>query len=234
MKKLLIFISIFIVLFLSTACNQNNANDALKFKKEYESLNNKKTKNGENVYRSITIRKNNPFVYKEAKDIVKMIENKESFIVYFGFPTCPWCRSVLEQLDKVSKDLKYEKIYYVNILDIRDTLELDENNKVVITKKGTHSYYKLLKMLDEVLDNYSLTDSNGKEIDTKEKRIYAPNIVAISKGKAKQLETGISKKQTDAYMKLTDEMKKETYNHFKCLINCLKKEDNICESKKSC
>lgn len=231
MKKIIGILFTFIIIFVLTGCVDNT--DALKFKKEYESLNGKKVETSDKKYRKVNIRKDNPFVYKDAKDIVEMIDNKETFVVYFGFPTCPWCRSVLSTLDEVAKDTNFNTIYYVNILDIRDTLELD-GDKIVEKKKGSEDYYKLLERLDEVLDKYTLTNSKGKEIDTKEKRIYAPNIVAIVNGKAKQLETGISKDQTDAYMKLSDKMKKETYNKFKCLLNCVIKEQNTCESKTSC
>lgn len=230
MKKIIIILVLFMAVFSFTGCKTT---DAKKFKKEYESLNGQKTETGK-VYRKVKLSNKNPFIYKDAQEIVDMIDNEESFVVYFGFSKCPWCRSIIEQLEKVAKDNNYEKIYYVDVLDIRDVYELDKNNKAKETKKGSNAYYELLKRLDSVLDDYILTDSKNKTVKVGEKRIYAPNVVAIVNGKAKQLETGISKKQTDPYMKLTDKMKKETYNKFKCLIKCIIKESNICESKTSC
>ena len=74
-----------------------------------------------------------------------------------------------------------------------------------------------------------LAKKDDEEIETGEKRIYAPNVVAVSSGKAIQLETGISEKQKEAYQELTDKMKKETYNKFKCLINCLEEASTTCQ-----
>ena len=205
--------------------------DASKFKEEYESLNGQ-TINGNKV-RSINIDEDNPFVYKDAKEIITMMDNKESFVVYFGFAKCPWCRSVLETLIKVAKDNGLDTIYYVDVLDIRDTLKV-ENDKVVTDKKGSDDYYKLLEYFDEVLSEYKLTDENGEKVEANEKRIYAPNVVSVVDGKAKELTTGISSKQDDAYMKLTDEMKKETYNNFKCIIKCVLESKNTCSINKEC
>lgn len=224
---------ILVVLFSITlliGCMKDN--DATKFKNEYESLNGQ-TINGKKV-RSVSIDSNNPFKYKEAKDIIKMMDNKESFVVYFGFAKCPWCRSVLETLIEVAKDQGLDTIYYVDVLDIRDTLKVDDNNEVVTDKKGTDDYYKLLEYFDNVLSEYKLTDSNNEKVETNEKRIYAPNVVSVVDGEAKELTTGISSKQDDAYMTITKEMKKETYNNFKCIIKCVLESKNSCSINKEC
>ncbi len=52
----------------------------------------------EKKVRELTIADNNPFVYKTAEELVKMIEEDKTFTVYFGFSTCPWCRSVMTSL----------------------------------------------------------------------------------------------------------------------------------------
>lgn len=230
-NKLLVVLITIISIFILTSCVDKNS-DAYKFKREYESLNNTKINNQK--VRNIVIDKNNPFIYKNAKDIIKMMDDKETFVVYFGFNKCPWCRSVLPTLIDVSKDQKLDTIYYVDILDIRDTLKIDKDGNVVTDKKGTDDYYKLLTYLNDVLDDYNLINEEKKKIETNEKRIYAPNVVAIVNGKAIKMTTGISKKQTDPYMKLTNEMIKETYNDFKCVIKCVTENNNICTKQKEC
>lgn len=175
----------------------------------------------------------NPFVYATEADIVNKMDNGESFVVYFGFARCPWCRSVLPTLIEVGKDLGIDKIYYVDVSEIRDTLDVDDDGKVVTVKEGSEGYLALLEKLDGVLDDYTLI-VDDEEIETGEKRIYAPNVISVVNGKAKELETGISEKQDDAYMELTDEMKEETYNKFKCSINCVLKSKNSCSSKNAC
>lgn len=208
--------------------------DAEKFKEEYEKLNGTKSKSGKTI-RKIEVDKNNPFVYKSAGDIVKMIESKETFLVYFGFPSCPWCRSILSTLISVSKDYNVDKIYYVNIYNIRDTKELDKDGKVTTTKEGSVDYMKLLEKFGSTLSDYVLTDEKGKEIKTGEKRIFSPNIIYVSKGKAKKITTGISDKQTDGYMELTDKMKDEMYKSIEKVIKEYSKDNSSCNvNSKDC
>lgn len=215
----------FACLFMFTGCNKE-LSDAKKFKQEYESLNNVND-NGKRV-RSINIDINNPFVYVTEKDIINLIDKKETFVVYFGFAKCPWCRSVLPSLIDAANDLGIEKIYYVDIKDARDILKVDENKNIIKEKDGTKEYYLLIEKLNNVLSDYELTTPDGEKIVTGEKRIYAPNIVSIINGKAESLEDGISEKQIDAYMKLTDDMKKESYDLFKCSLKCIIDSKNFC------
>ena len=232
MKK---FISIFLIVIISlvvVGCSKEKT-DAMKFKEEYESVNNKVNEHTKKENRELNIPKNNPIVYATAEDIVKRIDNKETFIVYFGFAECPWCRSVIEQLLKVAEEKKVEKIYYVDVLNIRDVREIAEDGAITTTTEGSKGYMDLLTRLDSVLADYTLTDENDEEVSAEEKRIYAPNVVAISRGEAIQLETGISPKLTDPYSKLTDNIKKYAYNKFKCLVKCLEEDSATCQ-KNSC
>ena len=127
--------------------------DAIKFKSEYEAVNGEKQ--GDYTVRKLSISEENPFIYSSAEEIVKKINNNETFVVYFGFATCPWCRSVLPSLIDSAKDNNVDVIYYVDVLNIRNKYELDENNKAVETVKGSDAYYELLTLLDSVLDEYS-------------------------------------------------------------------------------
>lgn len=229
-KLLVVFICLLSILSL-VGCKEINS-DAAKFKKEYESLNG--TKINGNTVRELDIPKDNPFIYKEASDIIEMMDNKESFVVYFGFAKCPWCRSVLPTLIDVSKNQGLDTIYYVDIYDIRDKLTINENGEVIKETEGSNDYYKLLEYFDEVLSEYELYDSNNEKVETNEKRIYAPNVVSVVDGKPKDLTTGISDKQTDAYMELTEEMIEETYNDFKCIIKCVLDNKNTCSKEKQC
>ena len=229
MRKLFAIATIILSLFLLTGCNKT---DAEKFKEEYESINNEEIYG--NKARELNIDKDNNIVYKTADEVVSMIENKQTFVVYFGFAKCPWCRSVLPSLLDVSKDLGLEKLYYVDISEIRDTLELNEDNEVVASKEGTEGYYKLLKLLESVLDDYKLENSDGEEVDAYEKRIYAPNVISIVKGEAKEKETGIIDSLTDPYMEITSQMKEEIYNKFKCVIKCTLDASKTCSIDKGC
>ena len=229
MKKITKIILVLTVTFLLTGCVDKNS-DAYKFKKEYESINNEKNSKGKK-YRSLSIPEDNPFVYATAEDIVKKINKKETFVVYFGFKDCPWCRSVVEQLIKVAKDKKIDKIYYVDVKDIRDEKEVGENGEIITKKEGNKYYMDLTELLSNVLEDYSLTKDELK-IFINEKRIYAPNVIAIGNGEAIQMETGIPEDLKDPYDTLTDKMKTYTYNKFKCVLECVEEASTTCQKDK--
>lgn len=171
--------------------------DEQRFKKEYESLN--------DTMRNIKIPTKNLITYSTAEEIAQKIQSKESFVVYFGFAKCPWCRSMVPYMIDIAKEYDIETLYYVDVLNIRDTLEII-NGEVTTTKEGTEGYQKLLPLLDNVLEKYILKDSDGNSYDTNEKRIYAPNVVTVVNGEPLRLITGISALQTDSNMKLTDDI----------------------------
>lgn len=224
--------AIVLVLNIQKVISNNSQTDSIKFKEEYEKLNGKKNDQGKK-YREITIDSKNKIVYKTTEEVLNLIDKKKSFVLYFGFDTCPWCRSVVPTLASVSKKLNQE-VYYIDVKDIRDNFELDDDNKPKLVKKGSKDYSKLLEKLEPVLEEYTLTDSDNNEIKVGEKRIYAPSIVSVIDGKAKELTTGISDKQTDGYMKLTKEMEKDTYNKIKKVLKQVSDKSNTCYLDKGC
>lgn len=224
--------AIVLVLNIQKVISNNSQTDDIKFKEEYEKLNGKKNDQGKK-YREITIDSKNKMVYKTTEEVLDLIDKKKSFVLYFGFDTCPWCRSVVPTLASISKELNQE-VYYIDVKDIRDTFELDDDNKPKLVKKGSKDYSKLLEKLESVLEDYTLTDSDNNEIKVGEKRIYAPSIVSVIDGKAKELTTGISDKQTDGYMKLTKEMEKDTYNKIKKVLKQVSDKNNTCYLDKGC
>ncbi len=191
-----------------------NSEDASKFKNEYEALNGEVSSTGQAI-RSVSIPNDNPFVYSSAEDILKKIEKGDTFIVYFGFPNCPWCRSVIEKATEIANIQNIKTIYYVNIRNdkneeiLRDKYILGKKNKVVKEEDGTEEYKKLLEKLDSVLDDYTLTTQDGDEIKVGEKRIYAPNFIYVKNGTPLKLEEGISSKQSSSSQELTEEILKD-------------------------
>lgn len=224
--------AIVLVLNIQKVISNNSQTDGIKFKEEYEKLNGKKNDQGKK-YREITIDSKNKIVYKTTEEVLNLIDKKKSFVLYFGFDTCPWCRSVVPTLASISKELN-QKVYYIDVKDIRDSYELDDDNKPKLVKKGSKDYSKLLEKLEPVLEDYTLTDSDNNEIKVGEKRIYAPNIISVINGEAKELTTGISDKQTEGYMKLTKEMEKETYNKIKKVLKQVKDKNSTCDLDKGC
>lgn len=230
-KTILILLLAMAVISLTACTNQKGQKtDAEKFKEEYESFNDKE--NDYFKYRNLSIDEENPFIYTTAEELVKKIENKETFFVYFGDPECPWCRSVIEEAIKSANENNVKKIYYVRVWDgfhneiLRDVYEL-EDGKPVLKSKGTDAYYKLLNYFDELLDDYTLTDDNENTIETGEKRIFAPNFISVKNGKAEKIIQGISQKQEDFNSELTDEVIKDEKEIFENFYG----KSNVCTDK---
>ena len=210
---------------------EKNVSDFLKFKEEYEGFNGEKNDYFE--YRNLSITEKNPIIYSSAEEIVQKIENNETFIVYFGDPECPWCRSVIEQAINSANENGISKIYYVRIWNgfhneiLRDVYELDKESPV-LKVKGSVSYYKLLKYFDKLLKDYTLTNKDNKTIQVNEKRIFAPSFIYVKDGNPLQLVDGISKKQESYNSTLTEEIlseEKELFDKFyqntkTCSNNC--------------
>lgn len=196
--------------------------DALKFKEEYEKLNGVAAGN-DHVYRELTISDENPFIYSTEDDIVKRIDDKETFIVYFGFNDCPWCRSIINPLIESAKNNNIDKIYYVDVKNIRDIYVLDDKNIPIRSIEGTKGYYDLLERFNNILDNYrDLTytyttkkkKTKTKSVSVDEKRIYAPTVIIVKNGVAVYKETGIVEELTDSYMDINDTLKNNIISSF--------------------
>lgn len=217
MKKIL-FVSLIALSLVMTGCKKDNKL-ALDFKNDYEELNGKENASGK-IHRTITISKDNKFEEVTPSEVLKKIENKESFYVYFGSRLCPWCRSVIEKADEISRNKKISKIYYVDVWDDEGT-EIFRDKYEVIDKelkqtfKGAKEYKKIMNSINQdLLRDYTLTDTEGNIIEVGEKRIYAPNFVYFEKGKGIRLTNGKSEKQTDAREELTKKMLKDEENVF--------------------
>ena len=181
-NRIIIFILVSLILvlgvikinFVKEDKDDEKVTDAIKFKKEYESLNDKKS--GDMTYPKVTLNDKNPFVYKSAKDIVNTLKSGTG-IIYLGFPKCPWCRNAVNILSYLNVD----EIMYLNMTDQRDTYEVVDNI-LSKTKEGTKEYYEMLDILDDILTPYEI-EENGITYDTKEKRIYVPLVIGVKNGK---------------------------------------------------
>lgn len=190
--------------------------DALKFKEEYEAYNGKEV--NDKKYFDVSIDEENPIVYKTGQEIVEILKSEKA-VVYFGFASCPWCRNVIEPLIEVAKEKNIEKIYYVDIYDMRDSYEFQGSIIPKKTKEGSKSYYEILEILDEKLEKYYVTDSKGNRYDTGVKRLYAPTIVVADNGEVKDVHVGSIDSQKDPFAPLDDKGKEDLKNKLSDLLD---------------
>lgn len=203
--------------------------DAIKFKKEYESLNEKGSI-------EINIDKNNPIEYADYDKLLEVIENGTG-IIYLGFPECPWCRNALPVLFDVAKDNDVEVIYYMNILNERDSYVVEDGKLVYATdkdgneKKGSEGYFKLLDALDEHLSDYVILFED-EEYETGEKRIYAPTVIFVRDGEVLGLHVSTVDSQENPKEALTQNQYDELYSIYEDYLTEI--ESGTCSIGTSC
>jgi len=146
-----------------------NRDDSNEFYKEYGQIS--------------EIKKNNIYHNATKQEILGLLDDGTG-VIYFGFPSCPWCRSMVGILNDVGKANGIEKIYYYNIKDERDELSINENNEIAVEKHPTEFYSELLMQLEGFTSKYTLKDENGNPIaiDTGKQRIYVPFVVFVKDG----------------------------------------------------
>ncbi len=191
--------------------------DAIKIKEEYELLNGKINESNNLNYPVVTLSIDNPFVYRSESEIIDILKNRTG-IIYFGFSSCPWCRSILPILEEAAREVGVAQIFYLDIQNIRDVLELDENDKVVTSKEGNNGYYQIVELLDEYLSEYSLENKEGKEISTGKKRLFAPTVVGVLNGKIVSFHEGSVDSQKNGFEPLSDVQKEELKSIYVDLI----------------
>ena len=175
-KKLiigLILILILIIGAITTYILIQNSKDSYKFKKEYESYNNKswEYEGKKGKYLNIEINKDNPIIYLNDENIVKELKEGDK-IIYFGFPDCNWCRSAVPVLLKSAEENGVEKIYYYDFGEVREAFEKDKNNEKA----------KIYQQIIEVLDS-NITSTFESGAKKGEKRLSAPTVVLMKDGK---------------------------------------------------
>ena len=145
---------------------------------------------------------NNIYEYSTYLNVINKIE-KGTGIVYLGFPSCSLCQEIVPILNDVAKEKKLKSILYYNFKDIR------ANN--------TKEYQNLVEMLDE----YAKSDEEGT------KRIIAPTILFINKGKIVGVYVGTI--SSDKEELITSEEKKNLENDFSSLIDKMYIEETTAE-----
>ena len=224
-RNILLVLVLFIGVLVLGGCTNGPRKEAIDFKREYESINNKEIREGLK-YKELNIADDNPYIKVDPSEIVKKIENKETFYLYVGDSLCPWCRSGLEKAIEVAKKEGIKDIYYIDFWDdnhkeiLRDlyTVEVGKKGKVTFTKtqEGTASYTKILDTVKDYAQDYTI-DKDGKTYNVGVKRTFGGDHFYFKDGKCVKYMTLRSPKLKNAFDPLTEEVLKdqeETFTKF--------------------
>lgn len=206
MKKIILLVAAALLLCGCTnhegSSEEIEKTDTMNFKEEYEVLNGKFDDARGHNFIEVEISENNPVVYMTMEELFTLMEEERSGIVYFGFPECPWCRTLIPSLLNAMNAGGIERLYYINNYEERDLKEL-KDGEIITTQQGSDDYYKLLEVMGDYAQVYSgLGDDSIKHI-------YYPTVLFIKGGKIVAMHTGTVASQTDVWAGITDEQKAE-------------------------
>lgn len=176
--------------------------DGIKFADEYEKLNSQTMEDGKE-YPKVQIPSDNIIEYSTVSDILNIFNTNGDGVVYFGYSTCLYCRNAIQVLIDTAKESELDVIHYIDISEVWDEYELDENNKVIKTKEENEKYYELLDALgDELIMDYMLESTDGKEISVGVKRIEVPLVIFITNGMVSSYNKGTLFSQEDPLVEM--------------------------------
>ena len=182
--------------------------NAKKFKKEYEALNDKVNETNGKKYPFVKVVNESVVKYSSYEEILEVLKTGTG-VIYLGYPECPWCRNLVPIMLSAATEAELDTIYYLNIKEDRDLLMLDSNKNIIVEKEGNKKYFQLVEALNEILDEYVLTDNNGNTVHTGNKRIFVPLLVYVKDGKIIGHHKGTIDAQDDPYVELTDRQQEE-------------------------
>lgn len=210
-KKLIIGLILILILItglVTTYILIQNSKDSYKFKKEYESYNNKswEYEGKKGKYLNIEINKDNPIIYLNDENIVKELKEGDK-IIYFGFPDCNWCRAALPVLLKSAEENGVEKIYYYDFGEVREAFEKNKNNEKA----------KIYQQIIEVLDS-NITSTFESGAKKGEKRLSAPTVVLMKDGKVSSFHYRTVESHQNYNKNLTTEEYNELYKIYEDMM----------------
>ena len=170
--------------------------DALRFKKEYEDVNDMIREKDGMLFNNVDIPEQNPIQYINIDEFVDILNNK-SGIVFLSSPTCPYCRASISSLLKAAKELKMTTIYYYDIS--KDENETDSENEIQELKR-----YGIITENEEGKNAWKIPQL----LNIKDKKI-----VSSANGAMYELENGQTK-----YDKLTQTQENDIYNIYKKVL----------------
>ena len=155
------------------------------------------------------VSQDNLFQYASIEEVLTLVKSGTG-VIYFGFPSCPWCQVYVPVLDEVSREQGLDKVLYYNPKEIRS--------------ENTAEYKELVAILGDYLDS----DKDGN------KRLYVPHVFAIKEGKVVGENNDMSTMSGDAKAYFTEDRRKELKTKLMDIISSYKESCNDTIGEKGC
>ncbi len=136
------------------------------------------------------------FLEIDFSELTEKIENEETFFVYLGFSTCPWCIDLLPILNEVGISTN-TFIYYVDVRPDDEDLRVDTNEDYVF--------------LQNIVSEYLSEDDN---------KIYVPAVLKIENGIAVDYHIGTLTEHDATERDLTETEQEELLEYFMEFLSC--------------
>lgn len=159
-----------------------SSGDSDAFIEEYAELNGQSTQRGV-PYLEVDIPEDHRFVPASEEEIRDLLDDGDG-VIYFGFPSCPWCRNAVGPLDEAAKEVDLE-INYVNPSTMREQR----------ARAGDDYYELLLEELGEFAPEHPQRPG--------ERTILVPLVATVVDGEVVAAHLGSAPSQTDPSQALT-------------------------------
>ena len=219
---LCVIIVVGLCIFLIVNHKEEVLTDALKFEQDFEQYNGLTYDDTGDKVIDVDIPSENPFVYKTGKEILEVLEQEKAYVL-FGYSSCPLTRAAIEILITALEEEEIDKVYYVDIKDMRDEYVMGDSIIADKVKEGTEAYYAILDFLGDHLDKYYAYDETGMyAYDTGETRLYSPTFVAVNDGEVVSMQEELVSSYDYTNRELTDEEKSELKESYLKVIESIK------------
>jgi predicted bacteriocin transport accessory protein len=136
-----------------------------------------------------------------------LIESDTKSILYFGYPTCPWCKEAAPVMQEVAKKERV-KVYYICITD--------ENGETLLTDA-------LKSEIQEYMNKSDLDFSEYFDEDTGEFRFYVPTVMIVGNGQIYDFHIGTVDTHDAHERTMTDEEVEELTQIYTDMFKSTKK-----------
>lgn len=164
-----------------------NLSDTEKFIEQYESYNltSYLSNNKSKLHRSVTLNHDADISYISYKESIQKYQNGDNFVLYYGWPTCPYCRALVEPLLTATVNTD-TKLYVIELPE--EDYETSRTNYEwkdgeVVTTNTNDDYEEFIEVLggsDTFTEKIVYKDDDDTEgVDTGKATMYAPTVLLI-------------------------------------------------------